>query len=129
MPSSNQRRRIPVQAFNLLCSLERRLHKWAEDECNGRIQWEEDPLTGEEIPRLHHLDRYGSYTVRGGVIPNREATYLAQAANIAAQCGGLVYHQSDPRGCALYFYRPSDIQGLPIDQCYSGVALPCVRHE
>lgn len=122
--------RIPASAFNRLCSIERKLHKWAEDECNGRIQWEEDPCTGEDAPRLYGQDRWGAYTVPySGFIPNREARYIKEAQQIAAQCGGLIYHQTDPRGCALYFYRESDLQGskFPIDQCYNSVGLPCRR--
>jgi hypothetical protein len=121
--------RIPASAFNRLCSIERKLHKWAEDECNGRIQWETHPVTGEDAPRLYGLDRWGSYTIPCGFIPNRERLYLMEASKIAAQCGGLVYHQGDPRGCALHFYRPEDLEGrkFPIDSIYSSVALPCCR--
>jgi hypothetical protein len=116
--------RIPASAFKRLCAIQRKLHKWAEDECNGAIQWEDDACT---IPRRYYPDRWGSPTLSGPVIPNQEAKLLKEAAALAAQCGGLIYHQSDPRGCALYFYRESDLAGrrFPIDQCYSSVALAC----
>ena len=122
--------RIPAAIFDRLCAIQRRLHRWAEDECNGAIQWEEDPENPEqERPRRYYPDRWGSCTVKGGIIPNQEARLLKEASKLAAQCGGLVYHQCDPRGCALYFYRPEDLQGqdCPIDSVYSMVALACCR--
>ena len=121
--ATTEQTRIPSAQFERLCSIQRRLHRWAEDECNGRIQWEGE---NEDQPRRYHLDRWGSYTIRGAEILNSEARWLKQAQTIAAQCGGLIYHQTDPRGCALYFYRLSDIEGRgPIDQCYSTAALAC----
>lgn len=116
--------RIPATSFAKLCRLSDKLHKWAEDECNGAIQWDDADCT---IPRRFYADRYGSYTVKGGIIPNGNAKWIKEAEAIAAQCGGLIYHQADPRGCALYFYRPSDLEGrnYPIDQLYSSVGLAC----
>jgi hypothetical protein len=128
MPTATQTR-IPAATFSRLCSIQRKLHLWAEDECNGKIQWEQDPETGEDAPVRYHLDRWGSYTIRGGFIPNREKKYIKEATELAAQCGGLIYHQTDPRGCALYFYRAAELaeRNCPIDQCYSMIALPCCR--
>lgn len=119
--------RIPAATFTRLCAIQKRLRQWAEQECNGAIQWEDDPETGAEIPRRYHLDRWGACTVKGAIIPNREAKLIKEASRIAAECGGLIYHQTDPRGCALYFYRLEDLRGYPIDQCYSSIALACVK--
>jgi hypothetical protein len=115
---------LPRATFARICAIERRLHKWAEDECNGVIQWDDADCT---IPRLYYNDRYGSPTVKGPIIPNQEAKLLKEAQTLAAECGGLIYHQTDPRGCALYFYRATDLDGrrYPIDQIYSSVATPC----
>jgi hypothetical protein len=116
--------RPPATVFTRLCSIERRLHKWAEAECNGEIQWDDDEGT---IPRRYLKDRWGGYTLKGGIIPNSEKRWLAEATRLANECGGHVYHQSDPRGCALYFYRDSDLVGhsYPINCIYSTVALAC----
>ena len=119
--------RIAASVFTRLCAIQKRLHQWAEQECNGAIQWEEDSETGAEVPRRYGPDRYGSYTIKGPIIPNQESKLLKEADKLAAQCGGLVYHQTDPRGCALYFYRPEDLRNYPIDQSYSTVALACVK--
>lgn len=126
MPTATAQDRIPAAAFNRLCAIQKRLHKWAEDECNGAIQWDDAECT---IPRRYYPDRYGSFTSKGGIIPNQEAKLLKEATELAAKCGGLIYHQADPRGCALYFYRESDLAGrkFPIDQCYSSVALACCK--
>ena len=47
-------------AWRKLRDCEKILHKWSEDECNGRIQWDDD--TGE--PHLYRKDRWGSYTAK-----------------------------------------------------------------
>ena len=116
--------RLPSATFQRLCQIERHLHRWAEDECNGFIQWDDDDCT---IPRRYRPDQWGTPTVKGPVIANREAKYLKEAQRLAAECGGKIYHQGDPRGCALYFYRESDLEGhnFPIDQIYNVAALAC----
>ena len=115
--------RIPAPVFTRLCAIQKRLHQWAEAECNGEIQWDDHDCT---IPRRYYSDR-GCFTVKGPIIPNQEAKLLKEAAKLAAQCGGLIYHQGDPRGCALYFYRLEDLRNYPIDQSYSSIALACVK--
>jgi hypothetical protein len=116
--------KLPAKVFNRLCVIQRHLHQWAEDECNGVIQYDDAECT---IPRRYHLDERGSPTRKGSICRNLEEKYVKEAQELAAQCGGFVYHQTDPRGCALYFYRAADLEarGLPIDQCYSIMALAC----
>ena len=115
---------IPASTLKRLCQIQRHLKRWAEDECNGFIQWVDSDCT---IPRRYGLDQWGTPTVPGAIIPNMEARYLREAEALAAECGGRIYHQGDPRGCVLYFYRDSDLEGreFPIDQIYSTVALAC----
>jgi hypothetical protein len=98
------------------------MRRWAEDECNGRIQRDD-----QDVPWYYRADRWGSYTIRTGRAPDLEARYFTEAEDIARQIGGHVYHQTDPRGCALYFYRLADLVGHfgSIDSLYSTVALPC----
>ena len=123
--------KLPSATFQRLCQIQRHLHKWAEDECNGFIQWDDNECT---IPRRYRPDQWGTPTVKGPVIANREAKYLKEAQKLAAECGGKIYYQGDPRGCSLYFYRESDLEGYsfvfssnksPIDQVYSTAALAC----
>ena len=94
-------------AWKVLRNCEQVLHKWAEDECNGRIQW--DDVTGE--PHIYRKDKWGSYTVRQSHPAfNREDHYLDIARKQAARFGLSIYHQGDPRGCALYVYDPADLE-------------------
>lgn len=113
---------FPKATFARLCAIERKLHAWAEAECNGEIQWEDQECT---IPRRFYPDRWGAHTVKGPVIPNQEAKLLAEAEKLAAQCGARIYYQGDPRGCSLYIYRDSDLEGrsFPMDQIYSSAAV------
>ena len=116
---------FPKTVFARLCAIQRKLHLWAEAECNGEIQWDDQECT---IPRRFYVSRYGDFTVKGPVIPNQEAKLLAEAEKLASQCGARIYHQTDPRGCSLYVYRESDLEGrsFPIDQIYSSAAVACL---
>ena len=117
---------LPKSVFNRLCVIQRHLKKWAEDECNGFIQWQDQECT---IPTRHNPDCYGGASQYGRVIVNKEAKYLKEAESLASQCGAKIYHQGDPRGCVLYIYRDSDLEGrkFPIESCYSSAALACVK--
>ncbi len=108
--------KLPKQTLKRLVAIERHLHKWAEDECNGVIQWSENG----EIPYGYKQDAYGIYSVTSKLV-DRKSKWLAEADKLAAECGGKIYHQGDPRGCALYFYRESDLDksSLPIGQIYN----------
>ena len=107
------------------------LHAWAERECNGMIQREDE--SGK--PRIYHPDKYGSFTLRGGFIPDAEAHYLREAQRHAKAAGLKVYHQEDPRGCQLYLYKQSELEGamagneiyrkpgMGIDSLYSSIGI------
>lgn len=105
-----------------------RLHSWAEHECNGVIQRDEKT----NVPYWH-----SSYDgKRIGRAPDAEAGALKRAVKIAESRGFKVYHQGDPRGCALYLYRQNDLEKLPwrndrdkvpdIDSCYNSVGIAIV---
>ena len=106
--------------WGVLRNCAKALHKWAEDECNGRIQWDDE--TGE--PHLYRKDRWGDYTAKGQPTFNREDHYLDIARKQAARYGLHIYQQTDPRGCALYVYTKEDLERskYPIEQCYNSVA-------
>lgn len=108
-------------SWSVLRTCEKELHKWAEDQCNGRIQWDDE--TGE--PHLYRKDKWGTYTVKQGYPTfNREDYYLDLARKQAARYGLAIYHQTDPRGCALYVYSKDDLarSKFPIEQNYNSVA-------
>lgn len=107
------------------------LHRWAEHECNGDIERDED--TG--LP-------YRSFAGRGGKhhayrIPDKEKGATARlegivsARNKRAVSPGShntavgYYIQGDPRGCALYILRHGDVPpGGDVHGYYSrGIAV------
>lgn len=98
------------------------LHRWAERECNGEVEVDDDGKA------------YGvsqgyapSWKVRRWSIPNREAGALRRLAKMMqAHPGWDFYHQGDPRGASLYLYRHDDIKpGQSVDSCYSSIGI-CV---
>jgi len=108
--------------WETLKRLARTLHKWAEDECNGAIQWEG---IDEETPRRYYADSHGCYSKPGPIIRNKEQECLKTAARLVAAHGLSIYHQSDPRGVALYVYNAADAKGR-IDELYSSIGKPVV---
>jgi hypothetical protein len=86
-----------------LFGVERTLSRWGEAACN-------EPIEEAQYDRAI-------------------ARALKKAARIvtAWELNGntpTVYHQGDPRGCALYLVFPADLRGREIDTCYSdGVAV------
>lgn len=105
--------------WTALKSCQRTLHSWAEKECNGDIQYDNDGN-----PRRYYNDRCGSPTVPGPVVPDKSETAMEKARKIASKHGLSVYHQTDPRGCALHVYSAADLNGRKIDECYSMMAKP-----
>jgi hypothetical protein len=78
------------------------LHRWAEDLCGGSndmvaVITERDD---DGHPwRVVRPNRGGEYKYR---IPDRERGALRRVRAICNRLGLYYYHQSDPRGCALY---------------------------
>lgn len=105
------------------------LHRWAELECgdaNGNAI-ERDETTGK--PRMYHSGRrfLGANDPRmWSSVPDREAGALRRLGAIMARYPSFTpYHQTDPRGAALYILRPTDIiPGHDIGSIYSrGIAV------
>lgn len=104
-----------------LCSLSRSLRAWNEKECNGEIQCDDRGKC-----RLYLADKYGCFTIPGPPLVNQEKAILTKAQQIASKYGAIIYHQEDPRGCALFIYKEQELRdGQRIDSCYSLCALPC----
>jgi len=87
--------------------IEMTLHRWAEHECNGEI--ERDETTGKAYAvSMAYVNGTGDYN--RWPTADRETGALARLAKIMAKHPKFVaYNQSDPRGCALYIVRKSDI--------------------
>lgn len=101
-----QRIGIPSDAAHILRRAQMTLHRWAELECGDSTPYssfaiERDDATGK--PRMHvypHSGRSHSYA-----IPDREVGALKRIAATCQAHGLHYFHQTDPRGCALYVAR------------------------
>jgi hypothetical protein len=94
------------------------LHTWAEHECNGAIQ--RDDETG--VPYWYNADTGRKLFPT----PDREAGAVKRINATLARYPTLkAYVQGDPRGCALYILRPGDVpEGCNADGYYSrGIAV------
>lgn len=94
---------------NTLRRAELTLQRWAELECgdgNSYGAWAiERDGAGEGPPfMVHHHYRHGAGqdSVTRTRIPDREAGTLRRVAEICERNGLYYYHQTDPRGCALW---------------------------
>lgn len=103
------------------------LSRWGELECgdsNDRTSWgiERDESTDKPY-MVYHPHNGKSYRVK---VADREKGALKRLQAIVAHYPDFVaYHQTDPRGCAVYLVRKSDIpEGASIDSVYSrGIAV------
>ena len=96
------------------------LHRWHEHECNGTIQRDES----SGIP-YWYSEVDGRRLVRA---QDREAGAMRTLASILGKHEDVAAHiQGDPRGCALYLYRPSELArrfpGRSIDSVYSSIGV------
>ena len=111
---------ISIHQGQQLLRIQRTLHRWAERECgNDRGCICRDEETGKP---------YWESSISGFRTPVRdgESAALRRLAGIMKAHRTLVaYHQSDPRGCALYILRKADVRpGEALDQIYTrGVAV------
>jgi hypothetical protein len=98
------------------------LSRWDEAECNGEVEVDDD---GKAF-RVHQ-GHAPTWAVSRWPIPNREAGAIRRLRKIMGSHPGLAfYHQTDPRGAALYIYRPEGLKpGQSIDSVYSSIGI-CV---
>ena len=116
-----RRLNITTDDANTLRRAERTLTRWAELECGDGNDWaswsiERDEVTGK--PYRHTYPHDGTVTHRLAVA-DREAGALRRVAEVCQRNGLHFYHQTDPRGCALYVAR----EPLTDTQYTRGVAV------
>lgn len=109
--------------------IEMTLTRWGEMECGSSDNYaskhiERDEETGKTYWVVMPHDRKPSDRTRMA-IPDRERGALKRLAKIMANHPDLWhYHQSDPRGCALYVGRKAEMNGSDINANYTrGVAV------
>lgn len=111
--------------------IEMTLHRWAEEECNGTIQriGDEDNAKpfrvlngpGQFRPQYRIADREAGALKRLAAIVEARNTRESPSEFMRANAQDWVfsYHQTDPRGCALYLVKRSDIGAdQTIEQVY-----------
>ena len=111
--------------------IEMTLSRWGERECgdgNEYGSWaiERDDETEKPFLVHHHFNHgHGKDTVTRTPIPDREAGAMRRLSKIMAAHANLVaYHQTDPRGCALYILDRSQVNGDDISTIYTrGLAV------
>ncbi len=113
---------------NTIRRIEMTLQRWAELECgdgNDYASWsiERDEETGKPYFVTHpHSGK--SYRRK---VADREAGALRRLQQIMARHDGLwFYHQSDPRGCAVYIGRKSDVEGMDLSSVYTRGLAACI---
>ena len=87
------------------------LTAWSCKECGDGSNWaiNRDGDDGEGKPFMVY---HGPGKANRYAIPDRERGALKRAAAIVAKHTGLaMYHQGDPRGCALYVGKAEDMAG------------------
>lgn len=96
------------------------LHRWHERECNGEV--EVDGETGNAYA-VRYQSGHRAYR-----IANKYAGAIKRLNKIMEGKQGVqAYVQGDPRGCALYIVRDSDVpEGKHIESYYSHGIAVCV---
>ena len=97
------------------------LHRWDEHACNGEVETDPDGKTYS----VHQGGLFDRYKIVRYPTPNRKAGAIRRLGLMMADHPGWdFYHQGDPRGAALYLYRPSDLMpGQSVDSYYSTVGV------
>lgn len=114
-------RTVSLAQADTLRLAELTLHRWSELECgdgNDRASWaiERDETTGK--PYLVTYPHNGPS--RRSAIPDREKGALRRVSDLCSELGLYSYHQTDPRGCALY------VSDQPLTGSnYSSIGVAC----
>lgn len=114
--------------------IEMTLRRWSERECNGEVEVDVDTGKANAV----HVSNVPGTDHQRWPIPNREAGALRRLSAIMARYPHLrAYHQTDPRGCALYVYKADALLSFwsrgcydkpaDIDSCYSSVGVAVCR--
>ena len=80
------------------------LHRWAELECGDGNDYASWAIERDETTDLPYMVRHphSSNTATRTKIADREKGALRRVAAFCQSKGLYFYHQTDPRGCALY---------------------------
>ena len=98
------------------------LHRWSERECNGEVEIDEET---DKAYSVYYRNNGEAIKHR---IPNSDKGARERVEKIIKNHEGYqAYFQGDPRGCALYILRPSDLkEGQEVDSYYSRGIAVCI---
>jgi len=118
--------RLPLEQVATLRRAQLTLHRWAEEVCNGTIQRDGEDGDGKPF-RVWSGNLYSTkagrnvYTERRSPVPDRERGALARVEAVCKAASLYYYHQTDPRGCALY------VSAEPLNASnYSSKGIACL---
>lgn len=117
---TNRGLKVNIGIANTLRRAEMILHRWAELECgdgNNYQSWaiERDEATGKPFMTIYPHDG----KTRRYAVADREAGALRRVAALCKELNLHFYHQTDPRGCALY------ISTEPLTNSNYSRGIPC----
>lgn len=108
--------------------IERTLHRWGELRCGDGDNYKSWSIERDEETDKPFMCVYPHHgTFYRTPIADREAGALNRLAKIMANHPELwSYHQTDPRGCALYVGRKADVNGYDLSTIYSRGFAVCI---
>jgi len=115
--------RLSLEQVATLRRAQLTLHRWAEEMCNGTIQRDWDDETEDQTGRPVRWTSgdHKSGPRRLGFVPDRERGALARVEQVCKAAGLYWFHQTDPRGCALF------VAATPLTcQNYSTAGVACL---
>lgn len=124
--------------------IEMTLHRWAEYECGDSNDRFSRMIERDEQTEKPYwcVQWHNENKARRTPCPDRERGALRRLGKIIADCNTrnwvgfagpiqdcpkylVSYHQTDPRGCALYVGLKSELGDRSIDSCYSRLIAVC----
>lgn len=112
---------------NQLRRIEMTLQRWSELECGNVNDYSSWAIVRDEETEIPYMEihPHTSNDVQLYKIADREKGALKRLAKIMeAHPDFQAYHQGDPRGCALYIVKKSDLNGSDIHGNYTrGIAV------
>ena len=118
---------ISWEHANILRRISMTLQRWGELECGDGNDWASWAIERDEQTGKPYMVRYPhDGKPRRTPVADREKGALKRLQAIMSHYPNYVaYHQTDPRGCAVYVVRKDDIpEGATLDSCYNrGIAV------
>lgn len=118
---------LTVEQARILRRASHVLHRWAERECGESGPFSSSCLERDDDGTPYHVTYFhnGAKTSRIRV-PDLERNALDRIGKICRELGLIFYHQTDPRGVALYVGREEWLEGLNPDSYYNSRLIPVV---